>query len=183
MARKKALTAPKPAHTGTEIVPRSLKAVTIEGSNNLALNPDCLPQLVEAAGTQFAGALSLQIADATSLARNVREDEVNFCLAVVEGIQPQDHLEAMLASQMAVVHQQAMASVRKLGNSQNIPQQDTNEKTLNKLMRTFAMQMDTLKRYRSRGEQRVYVERVNVESGAQAVIGDVHTADKGGRGL
>jgi hypothetical protein len=30
--------------------------------------------------------------------------------------------------------------------------------------------MEALKRHRSKGEQRVYVERVNVESGGQAIV-------------
>jgi len=38
-----------------------------------------------------------------------------------------------------------------------------NEKALNRLTRTFAAQVEALKRYPSKGEQRVYVERVNVE--------------------
>jgi hypothetical protein len=47
---------------------------------------------------------------------------------------------------------------------------------LNKLARTYAAQMDTLKRYRSKG-QMVRVERVTVESGGQAIVGNV---SKGG---
>ena len=44
----------------------------------------------------------------------------------------------------------------------NIAQQDSVERAFNKLARTFAAQMETLKRYRSRGEQLVRVERVTV---------------------
>jgi hypothetical protein len=39
--------------------------------------------------------------------------------------------------------------------------------------------MDTLKRYRSKGEQKVTVQHVTVNEGGQAVVGDVRT---GGRG-
>ena len=39
---------------------------------------------------------------------------------------------------------------------------------------TFAAQMETLKRYRSKGKQTVRVERVSVESGGQAVVGAVN---------
>ena len=38
--------------------------------------------------------------------------------------------------------------------------------------------MDALKKYRAKAQQTVRVERVNVESGGQAVVGDVST---GGR--
>ena len=43
----------------------------------------------------------------------------------------------------------------------------------NPLARTYSAQMDSLKRYRSKGQQIVRVERVNVESGGQAVVGAV----------
>ena len=46
----------------------------------------------------------------------------------------------------------------------------------NKLMRTFTMQMETLKRHRSSGEQKVVVEHVHVYAGGQAVVGNVKTA-------
>lgn len=39
--------------------------------------------------------------------------------------------------------------------------------------------MDTLNRYRSKGQQVVRVERVTVESGGQAIVG---TVENGGRG-
>ena len=38
--------------------------------------------------------------------------------------------------------------------------------------------MDALKKYRAKAQQTVRVERVNVESGGQAIVGDVST---GGR--
>ena len=61
---------------------------------------------------------------------------------------------------------------------ETIPQQDAAERALNKLARTFATQVQTLKKYRSKGEQVVRIERVTVEEGAQAAIGLVQT---GGR--
>jgi len=49
-----------------------------------------------------------------------------------------------------------------------------------KLMRVFSTQVETLVRYRSRGQQRVVVEHVNIEAGGQAVVGIVN--GRGGRG-
>ena len=41
--------------------------------------------------------------------------------------------------------------------------------------------MEALKRYRSKGEQRVYVERVTVNEGGQAIVGPVaHGGRDGG---
>ena len=42
-----------------------------------------------------------------------------------------------------------------------------------KLARTYTNQVETLKRYRSEGKQVVRVERVTVNEGGQAVVGDV----------
>jgi len=85
---------------------------------------------------------------------------------------PKDAAEALLFTQMAAVHQATMMLARRLNHAENLPQQDASERALNKLGRTYAAQMDTLKRYRSKG-QTVRVERVTVESGGQAIVGNV----------
>jgi hypothetical protein len=71
----------------------------------------------------------------------------------VKGIQPRDQLEVMLAAQMAAVHMASMTFARRLAQVENIPQQDSAERAFNKLTRTFATQMEALKRYRTGGEQ------------------------------
>jgi hypothetical protein len=73
-----------------------------------------------------------------------------------------------------------MMLARRLNHVETIPQQDAAERALNKLARTFAGQMETLKRYRSKGTQTVRVERVTVESGGQAVVGHVAEGGRGG---
>jgi hypothetical protein len=50
------------------------------------------------------------------------------------------------------------------------------ERAFNKLTRTFSIQMETLKRYRARAEQNITVQNVSVESGGQAVVGNVAPA-------
>src|ERR1700692_1425820 len=57
--------------------------------------------------------------------------------------------------------------------SENIPQQDSAERALNKLARTFVSQMEALKRYRTGGEQKVTVQHVSVSEGGQAIVGNV----------
>ena len=54
----------------------------------------------------------------------------------------------------------------------------TYEQMLNKLARTFATQVETLRRYRTGGQQNVRVEHVTVNEGGQAIVGNVG----GGRG-
>ena len=99
-------------------------------------------------------------------------------LSMVTGIEPRDQLEAMLAAQMAAVHNATMTFARRLNHVDNIPQQDSAERAFNKLARTFASQLEALKRYRSAGNQTVRVEHVTVHEGGQAIVGNVH----GGRG-
>ena len=103
-------------------------------------------------------------------------------LAIVKGIEPRDQVEAMLAAQMAAVHNATMTFARRLNHVDTIPQQDSAERTFNRLCRTFAAQVEALKRYRSRGEQIVRVERVTVNEGGQAIVGNVTNGERGPSG-
>ena len=87
----------------------------------------------------------------------------------------------MLAAQMAAVHNATMTFARRLNHVDNIPQQDSAERAFNKLARTFAAQVEALKRYRTGGEQKVTVQHVTVNEGGQAVVGNVSAAPGGGR--
>ena len=138
--------------------------------------------LMDAMGTgdeRFAQEMLSQVVSLGAHGRRVSEGASNFALSVVAAVEPRDALEAMLAAQMAAVHQATMMMARRLNHVENIPQQDAAERALNKLARTYAGQMETLKRYRSKGQQVVRVERVTVEGGGQAIVGAVET---GGRG-
>jgi len=127
----------------------------------------------------FIGLLT-QLANA-SAAKGQQADEplLNFLLSIVKSIKPQDEIEAMLASQMAVVHAATMMLARRLNQSELIPQQDSAERALNKLARTFSSQMEALNRHRGKGQQKVTVEHVHVHSGGQAVVGVVETQGAG----
>ena len=62
-----------------------------------------------------------------------------------------------------------------------IPKQDlapANTSAFNKLTRTFAMQMEALKRYRSGAEQKVTLQHVSVAEGGQAIVGNVTQAPR-----
>ena len=90
-------------------------------------------------------------------------------VAVIKGIEPRDQIEAMLAAQMAAVHMASMAFARRLAHVENIPQQDSAERAFNRLTRTFAAQVEGLKRYRSGGEQKMTVQHVHVGESGQAI--------------
>ena len=136
--------------------------------------------LMEALGTanfDFNSEFIKQLAQLASRKGKVDTGELNFLLSVIKGIKPNDQLEAMLGAQMAGVHTIAtMTFAEQLSRVETVPQQDSAERTFNKLTRTFVMQMEALKRYRTGGEQKVTVQHVSVGEGGQAIVGNVTQA-------
>src|SRR5436305_8863937 len=103
---------------------------------------------------------------------------VNAALAVIDGLKPQNEIEAMLAAQIAVTHGLTMKFSARLysGATETIPQQDSAALTLSRLQRAFTSQLDALSNMRRGGRQKVVVEHVHVYPGGQAIVGDVtHT--------
>jgi hypothetical protein len=138
--------------------------------------------LMRAIGTtdvDFLHPLLCQIVDASKGAE-ASESGANFMLSVIKGIEPRDQVEAMLAAQMAAVHMASMTFARRLAHVENIPQQDSAERAFNKLARTFAAQVEALKRYRGGGEQKMTVQHVHVAEGGQAIVGNVNAPVPGG---
>ena len=83
----------------------------------------------------------------------------------------------MLATQMAAVHLATMTLARRLAEVGGAPdsaaERDSLSSAFNKCARTFASQLEALKRYRSGGEQKVTMQHVSVNEGGQAIVGDV----------
>ena len=130
-------------------------------------------------GKAVAVGLIGQITSLGSKGSRIDEKAANFALGFLDAMHPEDAAEALLLTQMAATHQAMMAMGMKLNHVGTIPLQDSAERAFNKLARSYAAQMDTLKRYRSKGQQTVRVERVTVESGAQAVVGNVSHRGEG----
>ena len=125
-------------------------------------------------------ALLNQVAGLTQKDGRADADGMNHLLAQIAAIEPRDGIEAMLATQMATVHNATLKAARQLRGSETIPQKDSNSNAVNKLARTFAAQVEAQKRYRSKGEQKVTVEHVTVNEGGQAIVG--HLRAVGGDG-
>lgn len=153
--------------------------ITVKGRTLAPDHPDetiGYMRLCEAVGTHdtdFLLGLLSQLCNAASQGREPDEHGINFALAVIKGIEPRDQVEAMLAAQMAAVHNATMTFARRLAHVENIPQQDSAERAFNKLARTFAAQVEALQRYRGKGQQRVTVEHVHVHQGGQAIVGTI----------
>jgi hypothetical protein len=142
---------------------------------NVAVGYALLAEALGTANIDFIDGIIDQLAQAGSRG-TIDPKEINFMLGVIKGIKPNDQIEVMLAAQMAAVHITAMKFAQHFPRIESIPQQDAAERAFNKLMRTFTMQMDALKRYRTGGEQKVTVQHVSVGEGGQAIVGNVTQA-------
>ena len=151
----------------------------VVGDDNSA---DDYMRLMAAVGTFDSGFMHSfleQIGNSVSRKNELSEPSLRFALGVIVGIEPRDEIEAMLAAQMAAVHVCAMDSSRRYLWAESLPSKDSAERALTKLTRTFSTQMETLKRYRSKGQQVVRVERVTVNEGGQAIVGPVQHGGSG----
>jgi hypothetical protein len=123
---------------------------------------------------RFVKGLVMQLIGACQRDGEVSECDLDFLLSVVKGNKPQDQLEAMLLAQMAVIDLTFFENRNNLQWFEYASPRDDSTIAMSKLARTFIMQIDAFKRYRSKGEQNVTVQNVTVSDGGQAIVGDVH---------
>jgi hypothetical protein len=126
----------------------------------------------------FIAGLSNQIVQIGSQGKLADEKGIAFVTSIIAGIKPRDTIEAMLAAQMAAVHNATMVFARRLNHVDTVPQQDSASRAFNQLARTFAAQVEAIKRHRNGGNQNVTVKHVHVHEGGQAIVGDVHTGKR-----
>ena len=103
----------------------------------------------------------------------VDELRIQQMLAFIREGKPRDPIEATLLAQMAATDAAVMSFFNRLANAKSLAERDSAERTLNKLMRTFAAQVEALQRYRSKSENKVVFQHVSVNDSAQAIVGDV----------
>ena len=100
-------------------------------------------------------------------------DTVIKIFTELAGINPKDQIEGMLAVQMIATHHATMDCFRIVAQNGHIDIINQMSSCANKLSRTFMMQMEALNRYRGKGQQKMTVEHVHINSGGQAIIGNV----------
>jgi hypothetical protein len=145
-----------------------------EGSVTIKVNhPDYKLGTVLAMDAIGTGSHSLikGLVQLSGTSKSLEECELNFALSMVKGIKPRDDTEAMLATQMAALHNATMTAARRLAKVESM---------LSKCALTFAAQMEALKKYRSNGEQNIRVQHVTVHDGGQAIVSS--TLQTGGGG-
>jgi hypothetical protein len=148
--------------------------------------PDWWERLERALGTSssdFVGAALDQLAAAARLPfGGISETAVNAALAIIEGAEPRNEVEAALAIQMACTHTAAMAVLARIGGGHG-PDRSVAmmAAAASRLVRANAAQLEVYRRLKNGGSQFVRVEHVHVNSGGQAVIGNVRS-EHGNRG-
>jgi hypothetical protein len=175
-ARKAAETAPR-----IKVLKKSDPRTISVDHPDITVGGELLAEALGTADPDFLNGLLRQLIEAATQGGELDESGINFMLAVIKGIKPNDQLEAMLAAQMAEIHLATLKYARQLARVETIQEQNSAERTLNKLARTFTTQMEALKRYRTGGEQKVTVQHVSVSDGGQAIVGNVTQAARSPR--
>jgi hypothetical protein len=101
----------------------------------------------------------------------VSELAVNAGLALIESAAPRNEIEGALSVQMAGTHMASMTMLGRFANHCTASSASPVASAAARLMRSFAVQVETLRRLRHGGNQVVRVEHVHVHDGGQAVIG------------
>jgi hypothetical protein len=153
--------------------------------NNHADGRGWTDRMLDAFGTRshaFAETEMLRLVKGlgSSNAKPATQDTLNTALAVIDGIQPENEVEAMLASQMAMTHALTMQAMMRTHWTEFQPEYQLAGNLAIKLSRTFTMQMEALSKLRQGGEQTVRVEHVHVHNGGQAIVGAVNHPGGGG---
>lgn len=103
---------------------------------------------------------------------NIYEAVKHICTEL-KGIAPKDQIEGMLATQMIATHHAALDNFAIAAESETIDIRVAALSSATKLTRTYAAQMEALNRYRGKGQQKMTVEHVHINSNVQAIIGNV----------
>jgi hypothetical protein len=154
------------------------------GKNNaepLPIDPDSGPKATATKEPVLSLRLMTQVADALWIpdgtSDEVKTNYFRSAILLLQGIKPTDEIEGMLAAQMVATYSAAMECLRRsMIPSQTFAGRDQNLKHASKLLAIYARQMDALNKNRGKGQQKVTVEHVTVQSGGQAVVGNVETA-------
>lgn len=107
----------------------------------------------------------------------------DLAASVLDGIEPRNGVEALLAGQMVTVHAMGIELGRRGLEARSGELAYRYGLLVERLMKTFTRQAETLARLRGQvTRQEFKVEHVTVESGGQAIVGRVGVGDCARRG-
>ena len=148
----------------------------------LSLNPDVSAEAFfnlgndQAKINDFVRMILCQFAYSNSI-EEVKQETIDNFLQITNGVKPNDHIEALLITQMVTTHNAIMRCFKIVANTESIDKMNLVFSSANKLLRSYAKQMEALSRYRSKGNQKIMVEHVHINSGGQAIIGNISKND------
>jgi hypothetical protein len=123
---------------------------------------------------------SLLNATATSNDQKLILDDANNLLSALTSMAPQDEIEGMLVSKLIALHKQSMVFMaRTINPEQTTVGVDLNINRSTKLTRLYNETLQTLLRYRARGQQQVVVQHVHLTGQSQAVVNGVFQKEGG----
>ncbi|SDE47503.1 hypothetical protein [Limimaricola pyoseonensis] len=164
------MTQPPTAPRSTRTAPR----FRTSANGVVSIVTDGPEQLRELFGTKTGEAASGLMRTAMNALGRSGEDYRDLLAAMAVEIEPRDGIEAMLVVQMAATHT-AMAEMarRMMDTTGGYQVRESLERSMTRLSRTYLAQIEALKKHRAKAQQTVRVERVTVENGGQAVVGNI----------
>jgi hypothetical protein len=105
---------------------------------------------------------------------------INGAIAMIAARAPVDEVEAALAIQMACTHMVTMVMMARVGGGHGGPHRLPGmASAIAKLTRAYCTQVETYRRLRGGGEQKITVQHVTVNEGGQAIVGAVNSRASG----
>ena len=114
--------------------------------------------------------------------KNISKDlALSITIQAMQELAPQDPMEGMLCSQIVGLDAQGMQYLTRVESEGNwLCHTEAAVNMAIKLLRLKNETIETLMRYRRKGEQKVVVQHINVTDDAKAIIGDISTTNRGG---
>jgi hypothetical protein len=144
-----------------------------DGPQNVSINVAAEDQLRALYGTKAEEAAEAILRSALNSLGEKGAQYLDLMPAMAVELEPRDAVEAMLVTQMAATHVAMTHMSLRLHHTTSFEMREAFERSMTRLSRTFLAQMDQLKKYRSTAQHTVRVERVVVNEGGQAIVGDV----------
>jgi hypothetical protein len=116
----------------------------------------------------FYGLLA-QIVNAGSKGNDPDETGIRFMIGFIKSREPRDEFEATMLAQMAATHLAIMRFTNRLAHAEPLHERDSAERALNKLMRTYTMQLEAFQRYRFFHDRRSFIQHRSVSHAVQEI--------------
>ncbi|MFT6677257.1 MAG: hypothetical protein ACJAVM_003470 [Sulfitobacter sp.] len=148
----------------------------IEGSKDGAVQATCEDgfSFSELMGMKTEDAAKGILLSAINALGQSGESRRTFACATFAELEPLDAAEAMLIAQMTATHTLVTVMAGRIMDQTSVQVRESQERSMTRLSRTYLAQMDALKKYRAKAQQVLRVERVTVQDGGQAIVGDVN---------